>query len=128
MRREFIVPMFLASLAAGLAASAPASAQDAAAGKTVFNGKCAVCHSLVPGKRSVGPSLIGVVGRPAGSGDPNYSYSDEMKNSGKTWDPATLDAYLTSPRTYLPGVKMLFAGLPSATDRANLIAFLATLK
>ena len=105
-----------------------AQAQDVDAGKQLFAKKCGVCHSLIPGKRSVGPSLIGVVGTKAGTHDPGFAYSDEMKNSGKTWDQPTLDAFLTNPRAYIPGIKMLFAGLPEQSDRANLIAFLATLK
>jgi cytochrome c len=51
-----------------------------------------------------------------------------MKNSGKVWDAATLDTYLANPRTVVPGTKMSFAGLPDATDRANVIAYLTTLK
>jgi len=118
-----LVSLFLCG---GLLASS--RAQDASAGQMIFKVKCGVCHSLIPGKRSVGPSLIGVVGKKAGTNDPTYAYSDEMKNSGKTWDAATLDMYLTAPRTYIPGIKMLFAGLPNPSDRANLIAFLETLK
>jgi len=128
MRLRFAVPVASLPLALSLVLNQAAHAQDAPAGKAVFEAKCAVCHSLVPGKRSVGPSLIGVVGSKAGTHDPNYSYSDEMKNSGKTWDTASLDVFLTNPRTDIPGIKMLFAGLPDASDRANLIAFLATLK
>ncbi len=115
----FLLPVVLAPLA---------RAQDAGAGKAVFTAKCAVCHSLLPGKRSVGPTLIGVYGKKAGTNDPDYSYSDEMKNSGKTWDAAGLDAYLTNPRANVPGMKMLFKGLPEAADRANIIAFIQTLK
>jgi len=125
----------LAGFPLALALSLPlfARAQDApsgdpVAGQQVFQAKCAVCHSLTPGRRSVGPSLIGVFGKQAGTNDPTYSYSDAMKNSGKSWDAATLSAYLEMPRTYIPGVKMLFVGLPDPTDRANLIAFIATLK
>jgi len=133
MRLRYVAQM--ASLVVGLglfvaqptlAQSAPAG--DPVAGKQVFETKCAVCHSLTPGRKSVGPSLIGVFGKPAGTNDPTYSYSDEMKNSGKTWDAPTLDVYLTNPRADIHGMKMLFVGLPDATDRANLIAFLATLK
>ncbi len=107
--------------------SAPAWADgDAAAGKAVFR-KCAICHSPSQGQNRVGPSLYAVYDRPAGI-VPNYSYSDAMKNSGKVWNPATLDIYLTNPRALVPGTKMSFAGLPNAADRANVIAYLATLK
>jgi cytochrome c len=51
-----------------------------------------------------------------------------MKAANKTWDEATLDAYLTDPKAMVPGTKMSFAGLPKPEDRANVIAYLATLK
>jgi cytochrome c len=110
-----------------LGAAAPAWAADAAAGQAVFKAKCALCHSIVPGQNKVGPSLAGVVGRPAGQ-VPGYSYSSANKSSGKTWDAATLDVYLTNPRATIPGTKMSFGGLPDAADRANLIAYLSTVR
>ena len=73
------------------------------------------------------PSLAGVFGRAAAI-VPNYSYSDAMKNSGLTWDAATLDVYLTKPKDKVPGTKMTFAGLAKATDRADIIAYLGTVK
>jgi len=99
---------------------------DAVAGKKVFN-QCAVCHSPQPNKTIIGPSLFGVVGRHSAS-LPGYSYSDAMKAADKTWDAATLDAYLTNPAKMVPGTKMTFAGLSKAEDRANVIAYLETLK
>jgi cytochrome c len=99
---------------------------DPAAGEQVFH-KCAICHSPEKGVNKVGPSLWGVVGRKAGT-LPDYNYDDAMKNSGKTWDPETLNAYLADPRGYLPGVKMLFPGLKDEKDRQNVIAYLETLK
>jgi cytochrome c len=123
MRVAFIAAAALAALP--LAGTARADG-DAAAGKTKF-AQCALCHSPAPGRNMVGPSLFGVVGRQAASA-PNFSYSPAMKNSGKTWNVATLDAYLADPRGQVPGTKMIFAGLKSAEDRANVIAYLATLK
>ena len=99
---------------------------DAVAGKRVFN-QCAVCHSSQPGKTILGPSLFGVVGRHSASLE-GYPYSDAMKAADKTWDAATLDAYLTKPQAMVPGTKMTFAGLSKAEDRANVIAYLETLK
>lgn len=115
-------------LAAALVAAVPAvaSAQDADAGKTVFN-KCKACHSVDAGKNMVGPSLHGVVGRKAGAGA-GFNYSDAMKNSGKTWDAAALDAYLADPKGNIPGNKMVFVGVKDEADRKNLIAYLGTLK
>lgn len=99
---------------------------DAAAGKSVFN-KCAICHTTDPAKKGLGPTLFGVVGRHS-AGVEGFSYSDGMKAANKTWDAATLDAYLADPKAVVPGTKMTFAGLPKAEDRANVIAYLATLK
>jgi len=99
---------------------------DAAAGKTVF-AKCAICHSPQPGKTVMGPSLFGIVGRHS-AGMEKYPYSDAMKKADKIWDEATLDTYLSDPKAMVPGTKMTFAGLPKPEDRANLIAYLATLK
>ena len=102
-----------------------AMAQDAAAGEKVFM-KCRACHQIGDkAKNSVGPALNGIVGRKAGT-FANYNYSTANKNSGLTWDEATLTEYLKNPRAKIPGTKMAFAGLPSATDIANLIAFLKT--
>lgn len=113
----------------GLIAHAPVAAAppagDPVAGKTV-SAKCLVCHAFEAGKNKIGPSLAGVVGRKSGS-LPGFNYSPAMKASKLTWNAATLDRYLTSPRTFVPGTKMIFAGLPSAADRANLIAYLAQL-
>ena len=114
------------SLASLSFASGAHAAGDADAGKKVFS-KCAVCHTAVAGKNGLGPSLFGVVGRPSAS-VAGYNYSVAMKAAAKTWDEATLNAYLTDPKAAVPGNKMAFAGLPNPDDRANVIAYLATLK
>src|SRR5579859_3521516 len=78
--------------------SSSANAADPAAGKLVFSSSCSICHSPQPGKNMVGPSLFGVVGRQTGS-EPNYHYSPANKDAKLTWDAATLDKYLESPKT-----------------------------
>ena len=115
-----------ASILMGMGVVSSACAADVDAGKRVFN-KCAICHTAVAGKNALGPSLFGVVGRKSGTA-PGYNYSEAMKNANKTWDEASLNAYLTDPKAVVPGNKMSFAGLPNADDRANVIAYLATLK
>lgn len=110
-----------------LSAAPSFAAGDAAAGQALFQQKCSLCHAPVQGVNKVGPSLWGVVGRPAGS-LASYTYSDAMKNANRVWEPATLNVYLTNPRQAIPGVKMIFAGLPDQTDRDNVIAYLSTLK
>ena len=116
-------------LAAGLLAALPtfASAQDVEAGKAVFK-KCLACHAVGPdAKNKVGPQLNGIVGRKAGAAE-GFAYSDAMKNSGKTWDAAALDGYITDPKANIPGNKMVFVGIKDEADRKNLIAYLGTLK
>jgi cytochrome c len=126
MRPVFFNALMIAGSLSVFSGAAHATG-DAAAGKVLFTQKCGLCHSVEQGKNKIGPSLYGVVGRKSGSLD-SYTYSDAMKNAGKTWDEATLDAYLTNPRQYIPGIKMIFVGLPDATDRQNVIAYLATNK
>jgi cytochrome c len=109
--------------AALLASVGAAAAQDAAAGEKVFS-KCKICHQIGEGaKNMVGPVLNGVVGRPAGAYE-GYHYSDANKNSGITWDEATLKEYLKDPKAKVPGTKMVFPGLKSDDDITNVIAYL----
>jgi len=100
------------------------AAADAAAGEKVF-GKCKACHKL-DGGNGTGPYLNGVVGRPKAS-IAGFGYSDVLTGmAADTWTPANLDAFLRNPKGYAPGTKMSFAGLPKAQDRANVIAYLAS--
>jgi cytochrome c len=86
--------------------------------------KCKACHQIGEGaKDAVGPVLNGVVGRKAGT-YPDYAYSDANKNSGITWDEATLKEYLKNPRAKVPGTKMIFPGLTKDDDIDNVIAYL----
>lgn len=112
------------SLAVGLVFSAAAAraAGDAANGEKVF-AKCKACHTVEAGKNKIGPSLHGVIGRKAGSLE-GYKYSDAMKESGITWDAASLHAYLAAPKKEVPGGKMMFVGLPDEQDRQDVIAYL----
>jgi cytochrome c len=101
-------------------------AADIEAGKTTFK-KCALCHTAEAGKNKVGPSLFGIVGRKSASLT-SYNYSDAMKRLDHTWTPETLDIYLSDPHALVPGTKMIFPGIKDKTERANLIAYLETLK
>ena len=107
-----------------------AQAQDAAAGEKVFR-KCKACHAVGEGAgNKVGPHLNGVFGRTAGS-VAGFNYSSAMSAAGTkklVWDEETLNGYLEQPTTYLPKNKMAFAGIKDEKDRADLIAFLKTLK
>ncbi len=97
----------------------------AAASPQAFN-QCAACHSTTPGKTIIGPSLAGVYGRKAGT-LPGFQYSQAMKNSGLTWNAATLDRYLADPKAVVPGTLMGFAGLKDEEQREAVIRYLKTL-
>src|SRR4051812_33016904 len=117
-------------LAAAMAVLLPASshaAGDAEAGKAAFNRRCAVCHSVAEGQNKVGPSLHGVVGRHSGS-VAGFNYSPAMKSADKTWDPAAIDTYLQDPKAYVPGNRMILAGIKDETERQNIIAYLEAQK
>ena len=119
-------------LFAGLVASVPcARAADAdgdpIAGKAIFQRICQNCHSNEIGVNKVGPSLWNVVGRQAGI-VPGFEYSEAMRANNAAWTTSSLDAYLADPRGDIHGIKMFFKGLPEAKDRANVIAYLETLK
>ncbi|WP_159588610.1 c-type cytochrome [Chelativorans xinjiangense] len=116
-------------LAIALLAPIPALAQegDPAAGKTVFN-KCRACHEAETDRNKVGPSLLGVFGRTAGTLESFQSrYSPNMKELGEeglVWDEENLTAYLRDPKAVVPKGKMAFAGLKNDEDLANVIAYL----
>lgn len=120
---------FLAGLAALLLTPAAAQAQegDPVAGKQVFN-KCRACHEAEKEQNKVGPHLVGVVGRTAGSLEsykPRYSASmREAGEEGLVWNEENLTEYLRDPKAFLPNGKMIFPGLKSDEDLANVIAYL----
>jgi cytochrome c len=117
---------FAAATAIAGAAEAPMAIPrpgDPAHGKTLYQA-CQACHSI--DDNDLGPKHRGVVGRRAGS-VADYNYSVALKNSGLTWDPTTLDRWLSNPSALVPGTKMYFTIADSQT-RADIIAYLAQLK
>ena len=101
-----------------------ARAADAGHGEKLFV-DCASCHTVGAANDTVGPGLKGLFGRKAGSME-DYRYSPAMKRSNITWNAQTLDAYLADPQKSVPGNRMPYSGLPNASDRADLIAYLQT--
>jgi len=122
---RFLLPVLLLLQAARWAGCAMAA--DPEAGQSVFRSQCAICHSSQAGRNMIGPSLAGVVGRKTGS-IAGYAYSVANQNANLTWTPATLDKYLESPRSVIPGTKMSYGGLRDPAKRADLIAYLQSLK
>ncbi|WP_460061924.1 c-type cytochrome [Pseudomonas sp. S2_A05] len=97
---------------------------DPEAGAKIFPRLCGGCHQVGESARSgFGPQLNGIVGRAAGA-SANYVYSAAMKNSGITWDRATLKAYLKDPKGVVPGTRMIFWGLSDEEKLNNLLAYL----
>jgi glucose/arabinose dehydrogenase/cytochrome c2 len=105
-----------------------AAAADANAGKQYFRQQCALCHSAEPGDNggAQGPSLDGVFTRRAASNQ-SFGYTPALRSSGLTWDAATLDRFLASPTTVVPGSAMVIA-VPKPEDRANVIAYFQAVK
>jgi cytochrome c len=86
--------------------------------------KCQACHTFNKGEPNrVGPNLYGVVGRDRASA-PGFNYSAAMKAKGGKWTIDELNAFLTNPRSFVPGTSMSFAGLPRGSERADLITYL----
>ncbi|HTT83191.1 MAG TPA: cytochrome c family protein [Rhizomicrobium sp.] len=99
---------------------------DVAKGKDI-SARCEQCHDLSKGgPDKIGPNLWGIVNRPRASRS-SFSYSTAMSSSHAPWTYANLFRYLRSPQEMVPGTKMTFAGLPSAQDRIDLLAYLRTL-
>ncbi len=126
LRNVSIALALLAGTTLGTTSAANA-AGDAKAGAEVFK-KCAQCHTAEKGGgNGLGPNLFGVVGRKSAS-LPDFQYSSALKASGLTWTEANLTKWVTKPGATVPGTKMMFAGLSSKSQQANVVAYLATLK
>lgn len=107
--------------------SVAALGADANAGKAAFRGQCALCHSAEANDNggAAGPDLNGVLGRKAATG--NFSYTKALRDSNLTWDAATLDRFLTSPTTVVPGSSMVVP-VPKKEDRDNIITYFQEVK
>lgn len=132
MRKMLMVSLVATALLALVAAPIAAATPDKTApsadvlkiGEREYFTKCFACHSLEEGgEHKVGPNLWGVFGAKAGN-KTDFVYSPALKKSRIAWSAQTLDKWLTSPATTVPGNLMAFAGLPKEQDRKALIAYL----
>ena len=97
---------------------------DIEVGKRLFIQRCTQCHTINPGGRhKTGPNLHGFFGRMTGQA-PGYRYTQANMDKGIIWSEETLERYLISPRTFIPGTKMVFLGIKKKKDRTDLIAYL----
>lgn len=117
-----LTTVFLALAAMAVAVSSSASGADVEHGKKIFR-KCKTCHFIDKEKNKIGPHLVGIFGRKAGSVE-GYKYSKAMKAANVVWDEKTIDEYIAKPKKFIPGNRMTFAGLRKEEDRADLIAYL----
>jgi cytochrome c len=100
-----------------------AAAEDASP-EAVFNNACRTCHSWKKDDNRLGPNLHGIIGRKAGAAT-GFAYSSSMKNSGITWDEATLDKFIANPDGVVPNNNMKpFTGISDAGQRKAIIDFL----
>jgi cytochrome c2 len=117
----------LAAILIAIASSRPAvAAEDVGAGQEIYQTQCSPCHSNQPGVNGIGPSLAGVAGRKAGS-LPGFHFTPALQGSGLTWSADNFIQFLADPSKLVPGTAMTVM-VPDATGRANLFAYLATLK
>lgn len=85
---------------------------------------CRACHVFGEGGANMlGPSLHGIFGTRAGSRE-GFEYSQALRNASFVWTPRALDAWLVQPGRFLPGNRMVFAGVSGASDRRDLIGYL----
>ncbi len=123
-RRLFVIAAAVVTPAICAAGSKP----DIENGKATFNTMCSVCHSVQKtGGPTVGPNLLGVVGRKAGSESEFTGYSPALKASKLTWSKKTLNKFLANPGEMVPGTFMPIQ-ISDDKTRADVVAYLATLK
>jgi cytochrome c len=117
-----------ATLVSALIAPLAALAADADHGADLFDDNCSECHSVASAMRNKkGPSLYKVVGRHVASVQ-GFTYTPSLIQTNLTWNAQTLDSYLTNPKRLAPAGKMKFTGFAKAQDRADVIAFLMSVK
>ena len=99
---------------------------DAAQGRKLYQRWCIGCHGDKETGQSVGPSLVGLLGRRAVTmgGSP---YSRNLYEAGIVWDEKSLQCYLASPSDAVHGTIMPIV-VHDPQERDDSIAYLRTLQ
>ena len=100
---------------------------DADNGALIYKDACSQCHQLNPGLNKKGPQLMNIYGAPAAK-LADYNYSEGLTASGWVWDAETLDPYIADAEKAMADSKMLADPMPDAKERADVIAYLSTLR
>lgn len=103
------------------------TAGDADNGALIYEDACGQCHQLNPGSNKKGPQLLNIYGAPAAD-LADYNYSEGLATSGWIWDADTLDPYIADAEKTMADSKMLADPMPDASERADVIAYLSTLR
>jgi len=105
-------------------ADQPLTAREQMRGRILFI-QCRACHAVIGDEgEKIGPSLIGIFGRPAASNPEFAGYSQQLKDADLVWDDQTMGRWIESPASLVPGNLMAYAGMASAPDRALLLRYL----
>lgn len=124
MKLPVILALALAAIPFAAGATTP---QELAKGKAQFL-RCQACHALLPGDpKRIGPSLYGIVGKPAGKQE-GARYSKNMAEADFIWTPEKLDAFIKRPREVVPGTSMVFSGISDPAARKALIAYMQSIE
>lgn len=102
-----------------------AHAADVENGKIVFK-RCVACHNADKADNKIGPTLLGIMGRPAGTLE-GFRYSPAMVAAGKDgliWTRDTLVNYLHNPQALVKGTRMASVRINNDSDIDDLIDYL----
>jgi cytochrome c len=114
--------LFLAALQA-----AALAAESTSPGRKLFESRCASCHEgAPPSTATLGPSLVGIVGRKAGSGSSGV-HSRALSESGIVWSRGSLGRYLSDPGRAVPGTIMPMR-VSDPKELEDLLDYLETLR
>jgi cytochrome c2 len=103
----------------------PSAKADTVSGASIYR-MCARCHvaasASVP---AAAPSLVGIIDRAVAS-EPDFPYSQALRDLGGTWTKDRIDAFITNSVNYAPGTSMSSIAIPDAASRKALIDHLAS--